>query len=184
MSIATSREILDFWFKDTPSERHFSVDPALDAIIRDRFEETWRAARDGRRESWERELEGTLALIILLDQFSRNMFRGRAEAFLTDTKARAVARKALARGFDLKAPSSMRVFLYLPFTHSEDMADQDLCLRLTKERLGEGHVSFPYARRHRDVIARFGRFPARNAVLGRVSTPEEIAFLKANPIGF
>ena len=184
MSLATPREILDFWFKDTPPERRFAVDTALDAAVRARFEETWRAARAGACESWASSMEGALALIVLLDQFPRNMFRGGAEAFATDALARAAAREALARGFDLEAPVGVRSFFYLPFMHSEDLADQETCLRLTRERLGEQHFSYAYAVRHRDAIARFGRFPARNAMLGRPSSPEETGFLEKNPIGF
>ena len=184
MSIASPREVLDFWFKETPPERWFASDPGFDAAIRSRFEETWRAAREGACQSWQHSMEGTLALIIVLDQFPRNMFRGRAEAFSTDAMARDVARMALENGFDLEAPASIRSFYYLPFTHSESLKDQDISLRLTRERLGQDHFSFPYAVRHRDSIQRFGRFPARNAALGRESTPEERSFLETNPIGF
>jgi uncharacterized protein (DUF924 family) len=112
------------------------------------------------------------------------MFRGKAEAFATDEMARTVAREAVERGFDLEAPPSVRSFFYLPFMHSEDIADQEHCIGLTGERLGETHFSYPYALKHRDAITRFGRFPARNAALQRSSTPEETMFLQANPIGF
>jgi uncharacterized protein (DUF924 family) len=112
------------------------------------------------------------------------MFRGTARAFATDGLAREIARAAVERGFDLEAPVAIRQFFYLPFVHSESIADQEFCLKLTRERLGESHSSHSYAVRHRDVIARFGRFPARNAALGRVSTPEEAEFLRKNPSGF
>jgi uncharacterized protein (DUF924 family) len=184
MNLAGPREILDFWFKETPPERWFTADPDLDAAVRARFEETWRAARAGACESWTSSMEGALALIVLLDQFPRNMFRGGADAFATDAMAGAAAREALARGFDLEAPVGVRSFFYLPFTHSENLSDQEICVRLTRDRLGEHHSSYPYALRHRDAIARFGRFPARNAQLGRPSSQEEIAFLEENPIGF
>jgi uncharacterized protein (DUF924 family) len=184
VSIASPRDILDFWFKQTPPERWFASDPDFDAAIRARFEGTWRAAREGACESWSASMEGALALIILLDQFPRNMFRGGAEAFSTDAMARAVAHEAVARGFDLEAPAAIRSFFYLPFMHSESLEDQETCVRLTRERLGENHFSFPHAVRHHDTVARFGRFPARNAVLDRLSTPKETAFLEANPIGF
>ncbi len=182
--IATPKEILDFWLKETPQHRWFATDAGLDAAIQARFEETWRACREGACDLWPATMEGALALIILTDQFPRNMFRGTADAFLTDAKARETAHHAIARGFDLEAPMSVRNFFYLPLMHSEDLKDQDECVRLTGERLGEAHYSYPFSRRHRDGIARFGRFPARNAALGRDSTPEEIAFLKTNPIGF
>lgn len=178
------REILDFWFKETPPERRFIADPAFDALIRERFEETWRSACAGGMQFWGETMDGALALILLFDQFPRNMFRGAAEAFASDRFASEVARTALKRGFDLEAPAGERNFFYLPLMHSEDPADQELCLRLTRERLGEAHFSYPYAIRHLDTIRRFGRFPARNAALGRPSTAEETLFLRDNPAGF
>ena len=184
MSPRSPREILDFWFKEIPSERWFSSDPAIDASIRERFEETWREARAGGVKDWLESKEGTLALIILFDQFPRNMFRGRAEAFATDALAREAARHAIASGFDLELPVVARHFVYLPLMHSEDLADQEKCVCLTAERLGKDHYSYPYALRHRDAVARFGRFPARNAALGRGNTGEEIEFLAKNQIGF
>jgi len=184
MALAAPRDILDFWFKELSEESWFKADPALDALIRERFEETWRAACAGALRDWRESKEGALAYVILLDQFPRNMFRGSAEAYATDELARDAARHAIARGFDLELPPAVRSFLYLPLTHSEDLADQEACVRLTGERLGEGHSSYPFALRHRDAIARFGRFPARNSALGRQSTPEEIEFLHENPIGF
>ena len=98
--------------------------------------------------------------------------------------AQIAAREAIARGFDVEAPASVRSFFYLPLMHSEDLLDQEECVRLTRARLGDNHFSYPYALSHRDAIARFGRFPARNAALQRSSTPEETMFLQANPIGF
>ena len=184
MSLATPREILDFWFKEIPSERWFRSDPAFDAAIRARFEESWRAGGDGAFSGWIETKEGALALILLLDQFPRNMFRGKAEAFATDAAAREAARHAIARGFDLEVPAAARSFFYLPLSHSESLSDQEDCVRLTRERLGETDVTYPYTLRHRAAIARFGRFPARNAALGRDSSSEEIAFMAKNPIGF
>jgi uncharacterized protein (DUF924 family) len=178
------RAILDFWFKETPPERWFIADPAFDALIRERFEETWRSACVGGMQSWGESMERALALVLLFDQFPRNMFRGSAEAFASDTLAREVARAALKRGFDLEAPAGARSFFYLPLMHSEDSADQELCLRLTRERLGEAHFSYPYAVRHLNTVGRFGRFPARNTALDRPCTPEETQFLIENPAGF
>ncbi len=129
-------------------------------------------------------MRGALALIVLLDQFPRNMFRGSAEAFATDELAQVAARASIAHGFDVEAPAHVRSFFYLPLMHSEDVLDQHECVRLTRARLGEKHFSYPFARRHCEAIARFGRFPARNAALGRTSTAEEIEFLQANPNGF
>jgi len=184
MSLASPREILDFWFKETPPERWFAADAAFDATLRGRFEESWRSAREGAFQSWNATMEGALALILLFDQFPRNMFRGRSDAFSTDAMAREIAREAVAKGFDVEAPAGVRSFFYLPFMHSEDSRDQDVCVRLTRERLGETHFSYPFALRHRDAIARFGRFPARNAALGRANTSEEKQFLETNPAGF
>jgi uncharacterized protein (DUF924 family) len=181
--LVNAREILDFWFNQTAPERWFGSDPEFDAVIREKFEATWRSAREA-GVSQGSSMEQSLGPIILFDQFPRNMFRGTAQAYASDALAREVARGAVERGFDLEAPVAIRQFFYLPFVHSESIADQELCLKLTRERLGESHSSHAYAVRHRDVIARFGRFPARNAALGRVSTPEEAEFLRKNPSGF
>ena len=175
--IVSPREILDFWFKETNPKLWFADDAALDARIRERFEETWRAARDGKLEDWKARADGALALVILFDQFSRNMFRGRAEAFSTDALARATAERAIRHKFDLEVPQGVRAFFYLPFMHSENLADQERSLALFAERVGKDSPNYPYAVHHRDMVARFGRFPARNAALGRTSTAEEAAFL-------
>jgi uncharacterized protein (DUF924 family) len=180
----TPSDILDFWLRDTPAERWFAVDPALDAEIRARFETAWRAAKAGAFSEWEQTPEGALALILLLDQFPRNMFRGRADAFATDARARDVAQRAVTRDFDLAVPEGVRQFFYMPFMHAENLGDQETCIRLIESRLGAAHYSHPFALRHRDVIARFGRFPARNRALGRESSLEEANFLAANPAGF
>ncbi len=184
MTTTSPREILDFWFKDTPQEGWFVTDPAFDAEIKSRFEKTWHKGRGGALTDWEKYKQGALALIILFDQFPRNMFRGRAEAFATDALAREIAKRAIGRGDDLEAPVFVRSFYYLPLTHSENLADQETCVRLTRERLGESHYSYPYALKHKASVERFGRFPARNAALNRATTPEEAAFLKTNPAGF
>ena len=184
MSSITPRSILDFWFKEIDQKLWFVADAAFDAEVKARFEQIWRDAREGKFSAWEDDKEGTLALIILFDQFPRNMFRGTGEAFSTDASARRIAKHALARGDDLEAPASVRNFYYLPLTHSEDLTDQEMCVRLTRERLGESHYSYPYALRHRASVERFGRFPARNSALNRETTPEEADFLKTNPSGF
>src|SRR5262249_18532373 len=128
---------------------------------------------------WEDSKEGAFALVIVLDQFPRNMFRDRAEAFSTDAMARAATQRAMTKGFDVEFPTGIRHFFYLPLMHSENLADQDACVALVKSRCGEGHYSYAFALEHRDTILRFGRFPARNAALKRSSTPEELAFLAA-----
>lgn len=179
--IASPREILDFWFKDTDPKLWFADDAALDARIRDKFEETWRAARDGKLEDWKTHVDGALALVILFDQFSRNIFRGKAEAFSTDALARVAADRAIRHKFDLEVPKGVRAFFYLPFMHSENPSDQERSVMLFAERVGQDSMNYPYALHHRDIIARFGRFPARNMALGRASTPEEAAFLAKKP---
>ena len=176
--------VLDFWLKDTPPDKWFGSDPALDAEIRARFEALWRSGHAGELDEWENEPNGALALIILFDQFPRNMFRGRAEAFASDARAREIAKRAIAQKRDLEAPASIRFFFYLPLEHSEHLPDQEACVRLTKERLGEEHFAYPYALSHKAVIERFGRFPARNKALGRPSTEQEQEFLNLNPRGF
>jgi uncharacterized protein (DUF924 family) len=169
--------ILDFWF-DAESRKHwFASLPAFDARVRALLLAPLRAARQGELDAWRDDPDGALALCILLDQAPRNIFRGTAEAFATDAQARDVARHILASGFDLGyASDERRAFAYLPFEHSEDLADQELSARLFAERTRDGELH-RHARQHRDIIARFGRFPHRNAALGRVSTDEEAAFL-------
>jgi uncharacterized protein (DUF924 family) len=170
------QDVLDFWFSDRARELWFLRDGAFDTEILDRFQGLAEAAAAGELDDWLESAKGTLALIILLDQFPRNMHRGSALAFATDAKARSAARLALDRGYDQGATDDERCFLYLPFEHSEDLADQNRSVRLF-EMLGDARW-IDYAVRHREIVARFGRFPHRNAVLGRPSTPEEEAFLE------
>jgi uncharacterized protein (DUF924 family) len=169
--------VIQFWRDEVQPARWFAEDAALDKQIRDRFEPLWRTARDGGLDAWQETPEGALALVIVLDQFPRNMFRGHADAFATDAKARAVATHAIESGFDRRVPTVLRPFFYLPYMHSEDMTDQDRSVALIAERVGTGSSNYPYALAHRDVIARFGRFPARNRALGRDTTPQESEFL-------
>jgi uncharacterized protein (DUF924 family) len=164
--------VLDFWFGLAP-ERWWKTDPALDAAIRKRFLPLWREQREAVPERFLGSPEEALAAAILFDQFPRNMFRGEAEAFATDPLARAVARGAVDRGLDRDLPADRRPFLYMPFEHSEDLDDQKRALLLFTA-LGDDH-HLGYARKHHDVIARFGRFPHRNAVLGRRPRDDEQA---------
>jgi uncharacterized protein (DUF924 family) len=184
MTADSARAILKFWFEEISRERWFRSSPEFDEEIRNRFEALWHDARDGKCAHWLSSKNGALALILLLDQFPRNMFRGTAQAFATDGLAREAAREALAKGYDLQAAADERNFLYLPFMHSEDLADQDLCVRLCRERLGADHTASAYALRHRAAIERFGRFPARNEALGRATTEAEADYLKDHPSGF
>lgn len=182
----TPRDILDFWFgkPDAPSygekrQIWFEKNEDFDEEIRERFLPAVKDALDGGLSTWEGEPEGCLALIILLDQFPRNLFRGTARAFDGDMRALELAKKALAEGYDRKLLPLQRLFLYLPLEHSEDLADQDrsvaLLEKLSQETDDPGWHH--YAVLHRDIIARFGRFPHRNTALGREMTEEEKSFL-------
>jgi uncharacterized protein (DUF924 family)/predicted enzyme related to lactoylglutathione lyase len=170
----TPAEILTFWREAGP-DRWFADDHVFDLAVRSRFLATHEAAARGELAAWENSAEGALALVLLFDQFPRNMFRGEARAFATDAAARAVAERALARGHDRATDSTVRPFFYLPFMHSERLADQDRCVRLY-EALGDAE-QLRYAREHREVIERFGRFPRRNHALGRETTRAEREFL-------
>jgi uncharacterized protein (DUF924 family) len=182
-------DVLAAWFAPPEAEWQtcwFTADSAFDARLRENFAECLTAARQGELDRWAETPRGALALAIVLDQFSRNLCRNTPQAFAVDAKARAVARSALAQGFDQKLSATERIFLYLPFQHSEDAADQELSVRLF-ETLPNGPdlaQNIGYALRHRDVIERFGRFPHRNAVLDRSSTAAELAFLRDHPEGF
>jgi uncharacterized protein (DUF924 family) len=168
------QDVLAFWRAAGPP-KWFGKDAAFDREIAACFLATHEAGAAGRLSDWEATPAGALALLILLDQFPRNMFRGSARAFATDPLARAVAERAIAQGFDAHAASAERMFFYLPFEHSENLADQERSLALSR-RAGGGKAD-RYAEIHADIIRRFGRFPHRNAVLGRATTPEEQAFL-------
>jgi len=172
-------EVLDFWFAGDPSQRRaawFQKDAAFDAACA-RFASAAEAARGGAFDHWSDTAEGALALLILLDQFPRNLYRGSALAFAADADARAVASAAIARGFDRALTPVQRMFVYLPFEHSENLADQDLAVGYSELLEENGGESARWAHIHRNIIVRFGRFPHRNACLGRETTPEEQAYL-------
>ena len=184
MSDQRAREVLQFWFEkgldaDARNKRWFAKDSAFDTQIRQRFLPLYEEAAGGRLRGWLDDPYETLALIIVLDQFPRNMFRGDARAFAADALAREAARALLPRAAVLQPDE--RLFAFLPFEHSESLADQDLACELMKDLPEE---QLRYAERHREIIRRFGRFPHRNAILGRASTPEEIEFLKTPGSGF
>ena len=172
--IASPVLVTAFWREAGP-DKWFKKDAAFDDAIRRRFLETYEAAAARQLGEWENDAEGVFALLLVLDQFPRNMFRGSARAFATDPLARAIAGRAIAQGFDQRFPLAERTFFYLPFTHSEAMADQDLCVQLNRAAGDADAVK--WAELHADIIRRFGRFPHRNAVLGRATTPEEQAYL-------
>jgi uncharacterized protein (DUF924 family) len=175
--------ILEFWFGDGSDPAHerrwFAQDATFDQACRTGFLADHERAAAGELKSWKDSPSAALALILLLDQFPRNIFRGTPRAFATDLEARATAGDAIARGFDLALPPVRRPFIYMPFQHSENLDDQNESVRLFN-RLASEHPPMAsyieYAEEHREVIRRFGRFPHRNAILGRASTPEEAAF--------
>jgi uncharacterized protein (DUF924 family) len=173
-------EVLWFWFDEHPKD-WFVKNPGFDAELRKRFLSLHEDAAAGRLAHWADAPRSCLALVILLDQFPRNMFRGEARAFATDAQARAAARVILERGWDGAMTQAERLFAYLPFEHSESLEDQNLSCALMKDFDPE---QLRYAVRHREIIERFGRFPHRNGILGRESTPAEIEFLKLPGSGF
>ena len=167
-------EVVGFW-RDAGYEKWFARDDAFDAEFERRFHQAHLAAARGELEAWLASSEGALALLILLDQFPRNCFRGCAHSYATDGLARSYARRAIDAGFDLQVETALRMFFYLPFEHSEAMADQERAMELFAQ-IGDDEL-MKYAGLHRDLIARFGRFPHRNKALGRESTQEEIDYL-------
>ena len=169
-------DVLSFW-REAGHERWYTPDAGFDATVRDRFFILWQDAAAGRLSSWEDSDDGTLALVIVLDQLPRNMFRGDVRAFSSDSLARQVANRALAHGVDRRIEPPLLQFLYLPFMHSEELADQSRCVELF--RAGDNAENLEYAEVHADIICRFGRFPHRNRILGRITSPQEQAFLDA-----
>lgn len=170
-------EVLDFWFADGMRRRWFRSTPEFDALVKDRFETRWQQAATGRLDGWAETAAGALALVIVLDQFPLNMYRHRAESFATEAKAVAMTKQALAQGFDQALDDDGRVFLYMPLMHSESLADQDQAVALFEAAGLTDNLRF--ARHHRDLVRRFGRFPHRNAILGRPSTDQERAYLSS-----
>jgi len=189
---ATAQDVLDFWFAEANAAHWFAADDAFDARIRERFGSAVQAAADGRLDDWARTPSGWLALLILLDQFPRNLYRDDPRAWAADAGAQRVALSGLARDDDRQLPAVQRVFAYLPLEHAEDPALQRRSVALFEALLAEAVAEqrrpfedyLDYARRHREVIARFGRFPHRNAALGRPSTPEELHYLAQPGAGF
>lgn len=171
-------DVVAFW-KEAGPGKWFKKDQAFDALFRRRFHDAHVAAARRELDGWADTAEGSLALLILLDQFPRNAFRGTGHAFATDPLARMFARWALDAGHDLQIEGDIRRFFYLPLQHSEDMADQDRQVELFQTRM-ERAPDDRWAEHHHGVVARFGRFPHRNAALGRDTTAEEAAFLEAD----
>ncbi len=197
----TPAAVLVTWFGAHPLDaaamqrvqaQWFQKDEAFDAMLRQRFGATVEAARTGRLDAWAENAEGRLALLIVLDQFSRNVFRGRPESFAADAQALALALEGIERGHDQAVPPMARIVCYLPLEHAEDAAMQARSVALFAALRDAADAqpkaffdgTLEYARKHQDVIARFGRFAHRNAVLGRASTPEELAYLAQPGAGF
>jgi uncharacterized protein (DUF924 family) len=185
-------EILEFWFGPDParipkdkSDAWFVKNPEFDQQCQRRYLTDVEEAASGGRDSWIEAPRTCLALILLLDQFPRNIFRDTPSAFATDPKALAAARHAVSRGFDVQLTPSERSFVYMPFMHSEDLRAQHESVKLfTQLEKATQSSGTPYAKRHCEVIDRFGRFPHRNSILGRTSTPKEIEFLARTGSGF
>ncbi len=177
-------EILKFWLDEVGPDKWYAQEDALDAEIRKRFEATWEGAQTGGFSMWLTYPSGSLAYIILNDQFSRNMFRGEAKAFSSDRAALAAAKSAVDRGWDMKIDEPARQFFYMPLMHSENLCDQDRCVRLLCERMPKtGASNLLHARAHREVIRTFGRFPFRNAALARPATGAEADYVSAGGYG-
>jgi uncharacterized protein (DUF924 family) len=193
--------VLSFWFGELDadglappavSKQWWTKDAAFDGRVRDAFLEDHRAIVGAQREHWLGDPRGRLAYIVVLDQFSRNMFRGTAQSFASDPQALRAAKGGVEAGADAPLAVAERTFMYMPFMHSESLADQDRCIELftalrdaqTGRARDNAEYSLKFAGMHRDIVVRFGRFPHRNAILGRASTPEEVSFLEGPNSGF
>ncbi|MDJ1008586.1 MAG: DUF924 family protein [Paracoccaceae bacterium] len=182
--MAKPEDVLAYWLDEIGPDGWYGGGAALDADIEERFAETWQRAMDGALSLWLTYPSGTLAYIVLTDQFSRNMFRDTARAFASDHIALAAAKMAIARGWDLKIDEPARQFFYMPLVHSECLSDQDRAVRLVKTRMPDDTgEQLLHARAHREVIRRFGRFPTRNAALGRAGKSGEQAYLDEGGYG-
>jgi uncharacterized protein (DUF924 family) len=170
-----TQNILDFWFTELTDKQRFAKDAALDALMRERFGGTLLAAAAGELYHWRADARGRLAEIVVLDQFSRNIWRDTPRAFAQDTQALVLAQELVAGEHDAPLPPVQRAFAYMPYMHSESLAIHALAVQLFAQPGLEENLKFEL--RHRAIIERFGRYPHRNAVLGRASTPEELAFL-------
>lgn len=172
------QKIIDFWFADDTRKLWFNSTPEFDRMLCERFEDTLKQASRGELDHWMEDAPGCLALVIVLDQFPLNIYRGNALGFATEARSRDVSRVAIEKGFDSMLTVEQKAFLYMPFMHSEDLADQELALKLFDQPGLESNLRF--ARHHHAIVETYGRFPHRNAVLGRVSTAAEIEYLNSS----
>lgn len=180
----SQKDILNFWFEETKPQQWFQTNPEFDAQVTEEFSKAYEMAREGTFDEWKKDADGCLALCLLLDQFPRNMFRGTPQAFATDKQALLIAKHALSKGFDQVLSPVKRRFLYLPFEHSENLADQRRCVELFEKMKDDDPLGYDYALRHLKVIENYGRFPHRNKILGRDNTPEEEEYLAQPGAGF
>ncbi len=176
MSEIMLTSVLDFWFKEIDQKQWWVKDAAFDELIKTRFSRVHQCANAGELYTWRTSAKGRLAEIIILDQFSRNMFRGKAASFLSDSLALVLAQEAVALNIDSELAEQERAFLYMPFMHSESRLIHEFAEPLFKNNTNES--SYRFELRHKDIIDRFGRYPHRNSILGRESSPEELAFLE------
>jgi len=177
-------EVLSFWLDEVGPDGWYDQDEALDASVRERFLDTWQAACEGQFSMWLTYPSGSLAYIILTDQFPRNMFRGSKQAFASDRIALTAAKCAVDKRWDMKIDEPARQFFYLPMMHSENLCDQERCVRLMCERMPDyGASNLLHARAHREVIRQFGRFPYRNEALERSTTEHEAAYVSQGGYG-
>ncbi|MDP1681491.1 MAG: DUF924 family protein [Burkholderiales bacterium] len=175
--MVSPKDILDFWFAEAMRSKWFAATPQLDAAIRVQFEPVWESAMRGELDDWLSSPDGCLALVIILDQMPLNMFRGTAKSFASEAKSREIAQHAIDQGYNKRIDPARLAFLYMPFMHSENLADQDLSVALFESAGLENNLRF--AKHHQEIVRRFGRFPHRNAILGRVSTAEELDYLNS-----
>ncbi len=180
----TKQEVLHFWFEELEPQQWFQRNDEIDQLICERFFIIYDMAKKDLCNPWAIDADGALALTIVLDQFPRNMFRDDSAAFATDDKALLVAKQAISKGFDQILEPVKRGFLYVPFQHSEEMRDQNRSVELMSAMKNENPAGYDYAIRHRVVIEKYGRFPHRNAILGRESTPEEEEYIAQPGAGF
>ena len=174
----TPQDILEFWYASDISLQWFNATQSLDTRILHDYESLWRAARTGQLDAWQSTAEGCLALAIVLDQLPLNMFRGKAASFASEAQAIAVSKQAIKCGLDTQLPAERLAFLYMPLMHSENIDDQNLSVSLFEAAGLTNNAKF--ARHHRNIVERFGRFPHRNAVLGRHSTQQELEWLASD----
>lgn len=184
MTDVTADEVLKFWFEDIDRSCWFKKDPEFDRDLEQRFGKTYALAKDGQLSHWCDTPAGCLAVIIVLDQFSRNMFRESAAAFEADPIALQLVTNGIEKGLDEELTLEQRSFFYMPLRHAEDLAMQQLGLAKTRELNDAGYGSDKYALNHLELIEKFGRFPHRNEILGRENTPEEALYLEDGNAGF